>query len=334
MGSDGWWRRWPSWAGWAAAGWALPFGVVPLVSGALYGVPGLGRIAGVVLVLGAGLAVASVRPWGRRLPWWAVPAGLWTVVILALAGSTFVLLDLVGLVVDGSIRGRGGRSDVPGFVQRLGFVVVAVLFLLTALAWRGRCPRCGGPPHPPGVVERPVTPASARVRRIAHLGGLAFVPYYACHLLRFADLPPFRGGRFADPGDPFIPVFILCTALPAEFLLLGLVHSWGMVFPRWTLWLAGRRVPRFLPVVPVWLIAPTLAGYGTGAWVYALLRLAGVVPGGGTLPDYLLGCAAATAFAGYGWALGIAAVSYQRRTRPRCVPVVSERDRHRNVAAG
>jgi hypothetical protein len=78
-------------------------------------------------------------------------------------------------------------------------------------------------------------------------------------------------------------------------------------------WLAGRRVPRFLPVVPVWLIAPTLAGYGTGMWIYLLIG------GPHQLPDYLLSAAAATAFAGYGWALGIAAVSYQRRTRPRCV---------------
>jgi hypothetical protein len=48
-------------------------------------------------------------------------------------------------------------------------------------------------------------------------------------------------------------------------------------------------------------------------WIYLL------VDGPRSLPDYLLSAAAATAFAGYGWALGVAAVSYQRRTRPRCV---------------
>ncbi len=156
-------------------------------------------------------------------------------------------------------------------------------------------------------------PATTRIRQIAHLGSVAFVPYYACHLMRFANLPPFRGTRLADAGVLFIPAFILCTALPADFLLLGLVHSWGLVFPRWTVWPAGRRVPRFLPVVPVWLVAPTLTGYGTGMWIYLLIS------GPATFPDYLLSCAAATAFAGYGWALGVAAISYQRRTRPRCV---------------
>ena len=101
-----------------------------------------------------------------------------------------------------------------------------------------------------------------------------------------------------------------------------------MVFPRWTVWLAGRRVPRFLPVVPVWLIAPTLAGYGTGMGCYLLFS------GPSTFPDYLLSAAAATAFAGYGWTLGVAAVSYQRRTRPRCVLQVVESGHQRPARAG
>lgn len=286
--------------------------------GALYGISWLGWIGAAVLVAGAGLALVSVRG-GRWVPPTVVAGGLWAVVLVALAGSAFVLLDLISWVMNGAVLGRDGRPDWGPFAERLGFVAVAALFLLAALSWQHRtrhsCPRCGLD-HPDGAavaLEWPVVAASDRVRMTAHLGGAAFVPYYACHLLRFTDLPPFRGTRLADPGDLFIPVFILCTALPAEFLLLGLVHSWGMVFPRWTAWLAGRRVPRFLPVVPVWLIAPTLAGYGTGMWIYLL------VDGPTSAPDYLLSAAAATAFAGYGWALGIAAISYQRRTRPRCV---------------
>ncbi|TDC98202.1 hypothetical protein [Actinomadura sp. 7K507] len=97
------------------------------------------------------------------------------------------------------------------------------------------------------------------------------------------------------------------------------MRKWGTTFPRWTLWLSGKRVPRFLPLAPVWLIAPTLAAYGTGAWFYLILQFTGVLNMNGSPSEYLLGCAAATAFAGYGWALGIAAVSYQRRTRPHCV---------------
>ena len=296
------------------------FGTTLLLTGhgALYGLPSLGWLAAAVLALGAGLAATSVRG-GRWLPHRLVAAGLWSVVLVALAGSAFVLLDLISWAMNGAMLGRDGRPDWWPFAERLGFVGVAALFLLTALSWRHRtarsCPRCGLDHQAEAVVgfEHPQVPATARIRLIAHLGSVAFVPYYTCHLLRFANLPPFRGTWLADPGDLFIPTFILCTALPADFLLLGLVHSWGMIFPRWTVWLAGRRVPRFLPVVPVWLIAPTLAGYGTGMWIYL------VASGPRVLPDYLLSAAAATAFAGYGWALGVAAVSYERRTRPRCV---------------
>ncbi len=324
-------RQWPFWAGYAASGWAVLFGAAMLVAGhgSLYGIGWLGWAVAAVLLVGAGLAAVSARGAhrgqagsarsGRRLSAGVITVGLWGVVLVALAGSAFVLLDLISWAMNGAMLGRDGRSDWGPFAERLGFVAVAALFLLAALAWRRRtthgCPRCGlGHPADAVVgIERPLAPAPPRVRLIAHLGSVAFVPYYACHLMRFADLPPFRGTRFADPGDPFIPVFILCTALPADFLLLGLVHSWGMVFPRWTVWLAGRRVPRFLPVVPVWLIAPTLAGYGTAMWIYL------PISGPHSFPDYLLSCVAATAFAGYGWTLGIAAVSYQRRTRPRCV---------------
>ena len=103
--------------------------------GALYGVRWLGWVGAVVLVVGAGLAAASVRS-RRWLPVGLVSAGLWGVVLVALGGSAFVLLDLISWVMNGAMLGRDGQSDWGPFAERLGFVVVAVLFLLTALAWR------------------------------------------------------------------------------------------------------------------------------------------------------------------------------------------------------
>ena len=38
------------------------------------------------------------------------------------------------------------------------------------------------------------------------------------------------------------------AALVGIFLLQGLLHRWGQVFPRWTPLLSGRRVPRLLPL--------------------------------------------------------------------------------------
>lgn len=68
------------------------------------------------------------------------------------------------------------------------------------------------------------------------------------------------------------------AALLGVFLALGLVYRWGMVFPRWTLLLAGRRVPAFLPLVPAWVVGSCLGVYGVVLLVMVPLSLAGVIP--------------------------------------------------------
>jgi hypothetical protein len=125
--------------------------------------------------------------------------------------------------------------------------------------------------------------------------------------------------HYTDGSPPWYALLGLSLGIGlADFLLLGLVRPWGMAFPRWTLWLAGRRVPRFLPLTPVWVIAPTLLLYGTVGMILAVLVGTGIVGDEPHAP--LLGGAASLAFGGYGWALSTAAVSYRLRTRPRCVP--------------
>ncbi|MFI5914028.1 hypothetical protein [Dactylosporangium sp. NPDC051541] len=137
------------------------------------------------------------------------------------------------------------------------------------------------------------------------------------HLLSAAGVPGLE-------PEGYRPTASMAVALGAGlglavFLLLGLVRPWGMAFPRWTLWLAGRRVPRFLPIVPVWLIAPTFVLYGLGAAVYVTLLLAGVLEWHGRSGFAALayiGIAQPLSFAGYGLALTTCAISYQLRTRP------------------
>ncbi|MFF4615973.1 hypothetical protein [Nonomuraea jabiensis] len=110
------------------------------------------------------------------------------------------------------------------------------------------------------------------------------------------------------------------AALLGVFLALGLVHRWGMVFPRWTLFLAGRRVPAFLPLVPAWVVGLCLGGYGVVLLVMAPLSLVGVIsrftpPAPFTSSEdvtwmILFG---GLAFGGLGGALVVGAWSYGRR---------------------
>jgi hypothetical protein len=152
------------------------------------------------------------------------------------------------------------------------------------------------------------------VHRVAHAGCAAFAPYATLHGLGALGVAGIEPDGYRPPWSAAVAFFIGIAL--AIFLLLGLTRPWGMTFPRWVPGLTGRRVPPFLPLTPVWLVAPTLAIYGTGGLVLSVLIATGVV--GGYEDGFpWIGVAASVAFAGYGWALAVAAVSYQRRTR-RC----------------
>ncbi|MEV4177234.1 hypothetical protein [Nonomuraea sp. NPDC049709] len=324
--SIGWWQRWASWAGSAASGAAAVYGCVLLAAALIgyrsflgvtdLGMPDVTWPGAAVLLIGSVVAAATVRPWGTRVPARAVSAGVWGVAVLALAGSCWVLLNLIQLVLTGTVTDRQGNSDWVTFAERSCLAVVGALFVATALAHvrrsAGVCPRCGRAHSPQVSGRRYPAPhaAPSGVRRIAYAGCCAFLPYLTLHALGAAGVPGIEPNGFRPTWSMVLAG--VCGVGLAVSLLLGLVRPWGMVFPRWTLWLAGRRVPRFLPLTPVWVVAPTLALYGTGS---------GILAGAGIMGDGLFGIggAASLAFGGYGWALAIAAVSYQRRTRPLCV---------------
>jgi hypothetical protein len=268
--------------------------------------------AAAVLLVGAAVAAATIAVPKRRAYRRTVSAATWAVAVLALAGSCWVLLDLIELTLTGTVRSRDGHSDWLTFVERLGLIVIGALFAATAMSWQRRgagvCTRCGRAHPQPSVRWYPEPrAASPRVRRLAYVGCGVFLPYLVLHTLGATGVAGIEPGGFRPPW-PVVAAGYGGVGL-AVFLLLGLVRPWGMVFPRWTLWLAGRRVPRFLPLIPVWLVAPTLALYGAGSLIYAFFTEYGVVS---------LGGAASIAFGGYGWALGVAAISYQIRTRPSC----------------
>jgi hypothetical protein len=310
-------RVWAAAVGGGAAGVTL---TVRALAGdtSLIGVPWLAWPAAAVLLVGTLAAAVAVRPSGHRLPARLITAVLGLVTVLSLAASCFLLLDLIELALGGMVADGDGRDDWSTFAERVVAVVLAVLFFAAASSWRsrasGRCARCGET-HATGSfdVAYPEPHAAPRgVRWTAYAGCAAFVPYLTVHGLNTTGVTPGSEDHyhFDVPLPLAFAVFVLALVGPAIFLLLGLVRPWGMVFPRWTLVLAGRRVPRFLPLSPVWLVAPTLALYGTAGPVYALA--------GGADFWGLVG-AASLAFGGYGWALLVAAISYYRRTRPRCV---------------
>ncbi|MFE7182455.1 hypothetical protein [Streptomyces erythrochromogenes] len=320
-----WWRRWPRWVAWATMMWAVMyagFGLACVLNGTslLYhgggsAAPGLGWAVVVMGVLGTLLGLAVVR---YGLPP-ALRVLLWVACGLAGITTFSLLMDVITLML-----GQGVDSRASAANKALA-AVGAVLLAATARSDR----------LPAGTALRAPSAAPRFVQLAAWAGTLAFLPYAAMKMVWAS------GGTFAGiTGEEMLAVserngasgtFLTLeswgldpTALLAVFgifLLWGLVRPWGQVYPRWTLFLRGRRVPRWLPLAPALLGAATLAPYGVVGVGYLALAAAGVVTmrrgdfhsSGDAL---LVGWIGMVAFAVYGIALTVAARSYWLRTRP------------------
>ncbi|MFE9845462.1 hypothetical protein [Streptomyces goshikiensis] len=326
-GWSAWWRRWPCWVARAAVLWAVlyaGFGLVCALSGTslLYhggdsGVAGLGWVVVAVgvlaMVVSAAVVLYGLPPALRVL--------LWAVCGLAAITAFSLLMDVITLTL-----GQGVDSWASAVNKALAGVGAA---LLAATARSDR--------RPGGTAVREPSAAPRLVQRTAWTGTLAFVPYAAMKLV-WASGGTFAGitgeeMRAASERNGASGIFLTLeawgldpTALLAAlgvFLLWGLVRPWGQVFPRWTLFLRGRRVPRWLPLAPALLGAATLAPYGVVGGGYLTLATAGVVTiGRGDFDSsgdaLLVGWIGMVAFAVYGIALTVAAYSYWLRTRPAC----------------
>lgn len=279
------------------------------------GAPGLGWAVVAVGALAA-LAGGAVVLYGPRP---ALRVLLWAACALAGITAFSLLMDVITLMLGQGVDSRASAANKA--LAAVGAV------LLAATARSGRTPA--------GTAVRVPSAAPRLVQLAAWAGTLAFVPYAAMKLVWAS------GGTFAGiTGEEMLAVserngasgiFLTLeswgldpTALLAAlgvFLLWGLVRPWGQVFPRWTLFLRGRRVPRWLPLAPALLGAATLAPYGVVGVGYLALATAGVATmrrgdfhsSGDAL---LVGWIGMVAFAVYGMALVIAARSYWLRTRP------------------
>ncbi|WP_449064270.1 hypothetical protein [Planomonospora algeriensis] len=345
--APGWWRRWSSWAGYAALGWALLYGGFGLIA-ALTGTavfyradePLPAALNWIIAPVAASAAVtvsAAVRSRGRRVPRRVVSVTLIGLCVLTGAAAFGLLMDVVTLVFTQSVDSWTATANRA--LAAIG--VVLLIATVRAHLSSGACVRCGAVHTSSTARTRPEpTPAPPRVRVLAYAGAAAFLPYAAMKTTWAL------GGTFAGvSGAQMLATMerngasevmltlerwgIDATALLAAlgvFLIFGLVRPWGQTFPRWTLVLRGRRVPRWLPLTPALLGAATLAPYGAIGLVYAALGTFGAVtvprgdfptPGDALLVTWIgLG-----AFAVYGIALTAAAWSYLRRTRPVCTPL-------------
>lgn len=343
------WRRWPTWAPRATVAWGVAYalaqtlwaatGTVVPIAGDRHTPAALQLLLAALALLAAAVGLATTRPLTGRA---RRAVGVALAVLIPALGWGVIGLPLYFVV----LMSGSGLESATGLANLLLLTPGTALLGMVAVSYRrrlrGSCPRCGQP-HAgdgEGPLSHPDPSVAPRRTRLA-------VYVLLCGLLPWSVVKTvwlFGGDAIGVSGEAWqremeadatggaralasvgVDVTVL-AALLGVFLTLGLTHRWGQVFPRWALPLAGRRVPRLLPLIPAWLTGFALALYGTLLTFGSLLMAVGVLPKPEPEGVFTTGSGLAwmvafggLAFGGLGWGLLLAARSYAARTRPRCV---------------
>ncbi|MGW0736199.1 hypothetical protein [Streptomyces sp. NPDC002851] len=289
-------------------------------------------------VVAAAACLVSRRPLGR-------PGRRAVSCALILTTPAFALGMTVLPIYAVPLASGSGLESVTGLAHALLSTALTCCLVLVGLSYRrrlaGACPRCGHRHtggHDAPLVHPGASTASRRTRKRAYLLVCGVLPWAGVKTVWTlgGDALGITAEKWRESNSggselskALASVGIDVTVLAAGlgiFLLVGLLHPWGQVFPRWTLLLSGHRVPRLLPLIPAWLTTVGLSAYGIFLLLYAPLAALGVVPApepdpelGGTPSGTLwLVAFGGMAFGGLGLALLTAARSYSARTRPTC----------------
>jgi hypothetical protein len=126
------------------------------------------------------------------------------------------------------------------------------------------------------AAHEPVAGVSRQIQLVAYTVPLTVLPSSIWRL-------PAAFGDGIGVGERVYVVFLSVISEVFAFAAIGLVARWGEVFPRWVLFLGGRRVPRKAAVVPAAVGATILT------LLFALLFIASEIRGttirGDDLPD-------------------------------------------------
>ncbi|MEU3404618.1 hypothetical protein ABZ766_11805 [Streptomyces sp. NPDC006670] len=333
--------RWPDRAPRLAAAWAAGYAAVEITwatTGTTVPWKAHASYAPAVQLLLAALALlagaASLAP-TRTLAATALTAALPVFAI----GAIGLPIHFVTLVTLSGVESATGLAQV--LLNTAGAALLFLVLLAHRRRLRGDCPRCGRP-HPVPTDEPLVHPAptrpSARTRTAAYLLMCGLLPWAGVKTIWLlggdalgvaaANWQRTTDAGASGPAKAAASVGVDITVAAAAvgvLLLLGLLHPWGQVFPRWTAFLSGRRVPRLLPLLPAWLTGIPLTLYGTLLVLLAPLMATGALPVVKPSPPFTTSSGVTwmvefggLALAGLGLALLVAAHSYATRTRPRC----------------
>jgi hypothetical protein len=348
-------RDWQRWTPYAAVAWSLVYaalGVYWTVSGRGFPFPPetmsdsmgplLGRlgsgVAWVVVIL-AGIPAAAMGAAmlhgarSREFRTLLITAGALLAGVLLLFMTSLNLLVKVGYLpsaVLGRLPAEKSQAYFEGWTQwstihQLLCLVGGFLWLAATVCYARRsmdaCLYCGRRDGSEGWTS---PNQAARWGRIAVFVALVAPVFYA--FTRYAwvmgfplgmNEEQFRSGTWVS-GALSLGTFVLVGAV----LMLGLIQRWGEVFPRWTIGLAGRRVPIALAIVPASLASVLLIVGGIGIWSDLPQMLATLVTAGADdveiIGAIIFELGPTLLFPVWGIALAVATLGYYYRRRGPC----------------
>ncbi len=348
---------WQRWAPYAAVAWSLLYaalGVFWAVSGRGFPytsetVSAMGPLVGRfgpsvawVVVISAGIPAVAVgtamlRGVSKALRPLFITAGALLAGVLLLLMTGLDLLVLLGYIPY-TVRSLFTGAEFSqvylegltqwGTIYQFLCLIGGFLWLATTVSYVRRsadaCLYCGRRDGQEGWTS----PNNAeRWGRIAVYVSMVAPVFYA--LTRYAWALGFPLGmseeylhRGQESGMWISGLFLATFGLVGAVLTLGLVQRWGVVFPRWMIGLAGRRVPIALAVVPASLVSVLLIVGGIGIWsalpkMVAVLK-AGGAEGLGLIDEIILQVGSTLLFPVWGVALAVATLGYYYRRRGPC----------------
>ncbi|MGF7033436.1 ribosomal protein S14/uncharacterized membrane protein YeaQ/YmgE (transglycosylase-associated protein family) [Paenibacillus mucilaginosus] len=326
--------RHPNWAQYAVVVWSLIYGIL----GSYWAMGGAGFPFGendprghamgsfladlradtggaaviFVGVVGTAVALAMLRKWRNRII---------RFVLLIFAWSTSVALIL--LVPDIRIMQNFAYAFMLYFdlfdwpvVHQILCIAGGFLWGTTALTFQRRtreaCMKCGRTDAGQGAA--PVA-AIKWGKWVTYIAVVTALPYGLVRLTWAAGIPI----GVSDPtaintqtlSESLIEAVLGILPICGAILTLGLIQRWGEIFPRWCVFLAGKRVPIWFAVIPAALASVMLIVSGLKLWIHWFQEGSVTRENWGELGPGLF-------WLPWGISLGVATLAYYLRRRSSC----------------
>lgn len=270
-----WLSRWPQWTGYAAALWSLIYGLLGLYwllggDGFPYGkndpraemmgsflsnfnVNVGGPVIAIAGLVGTVVALAMVMTWGSRFP---------RTILLSFAWIMSVTLIFV--VPDSRIVQNFAYLFLLHFdlldwkvFNQVFCIVGGFIWGATAIAYfrltQDACGNCGRN----DANEVSLMKGAEWGKWFTYIAVVMALPYGVVRWAWALGIPLGTTNLSVVGSEDIVLVETILGGLciGGGILTLGLIQRWGVIFPRWCLFLAGKQIPIWFVVVPATLMS-------------------------------------------------------------------------------